>query len=148
MQQLQINSSSPVRAASSPVLSTLVPEGARMGFLPRHFNARVMLLVESKVYAWMERLCRVYSGGRWDFFDLSNGGGFMAPSTEEPFDLHIEALHLERRVSAEVAGIIATGFALRSLLWAGHTDLADKYRQLLDFVATHTECALLRDALE
>lgn len=147
MSQLQSNLAlASTIAGSASVFSTLASEGARMG-LPRHFKPRVMLLVESKIYAWMERLCRVYAGGSWDFFDLSNGGAFMAPHSADPFDLHIEALGIERRVSPEVAGIISTGFALRSLAWAGHSDLAEKLAQLLAFVDCHAERALVRQAL-
>lgn len=146
MSQLQTSFAMPTPTAG--VRSTLVNEGARMGFLPRHFKPRVMLLVESKTYAWMERLCRVYSGGKWNYFDLSNGGAFLAPQSPDAFDLHIESLHVHRSVSAEVAGIISTAFALRSLSWAGHTGLTEKYCQLLAYVDGHPDRALVLEALE
>jgi hypothetical protein len=54
------------------ITATLVPEGQRLGTLPRHFGAK-LTWAEMLVYDWMGALCRDYSGRYWGFYALSNG---------------------------------------------------------------------------
>jgi hypothetical protein len=51
-------------------------------------------------------------------------------------------------VGAEVAGIIATAFALNGMLWRGFDSLTEKYEQLLEFISQHPESATIRRALD
>ena len=51
---------------------------ARMGTLPRHFGPHMMAL-EGRVFDLMREYCADYSGGCWQFYELSNGGFYMVP---------------------------------------------------------------------
>ena len=133
---------------TSTVVASVVPDPQRMDFLPTKFGPTLMLMVETSVYGWMERLCPSYSGGYWNFVELSNGGGYMAPRGAEFFDLRVEGNGFDGRVSADAAGVIATGFALNSLVWRGHHELGERYEQLLDFIDGHAEQAAIRQALD
>lgn len=55
-----------------------VSDDARIHTWPRHFG-RHTLAVEDAIYCWMRRLAPRYSGGSWHFYELSNGGFYMAP---------------------------------------------------------------------
>jgi Antirestriction protein len=55
-----------------------VSNDERLQMLPRHFG-RHLLTVENAVYACMRQLSSRYTGGYWRFFELSNGGFYMAP---------------------------------------------------------------------
>jgi hypothetical protein len=55
-----------------------MPSDARLGTLPRHFG-RHMLTVETRIYSFMARFAKTYSGGFWNFVELSNGGFYMTP---------------------------------------------------------------------
>jgi len=61
------------------IVATVVPEEARLEFLPRHFGTH-MLTVENYVYAQFATLCPTYTGGYWHFSDVSHGGCYLAPS--------------------------------------------------------------------
>jgi hypothetical protein len=74
--------------AASPrsgIAARLVPDPERMGFLPKHFGSRRYLQGENAVYDWMRRLCPDYTGGFWDFVELSNGGFYMRPSKDSTY---------------------------------------------------------------
>src|SRR5699024_4959691 len=93
------------------ITSTLVSDEERLNFLPRVMG-KYYLKGESLVYAWMRKLCYSYDGGFWDFYELSNGGFFLAPSTDEQFILR---LYEEEKLSSTGSGIVVTLFALGQL---------------------------------
>ncbi len=74
--------------AHAPIEAQKVADDARIHTLPHHFG-RHMLIVEDAVYRWMRRLAPEYSGGYWHFYELSNGGFYMAPDCE-PLLLRVE----------------------------------------------------------
>jgi len=132
----------------SGITATLVPDSRRLDFLPRHFGERAMLKVENSVYDWMRNLCSAYNGGYWNYMELSNGGAFMFPAGVDQFEIKVDGNGFDRKVGAEVAGIIATAFALNGMLWRGHDSLTEKYEQLLEFISQHPESATIRRALD
>jgi hypothetical protein len=95
----------------------------------------------------MERLCPTYHRGHWDLVELSNGGGYMAPSGSPFFDLCVEGHGFDARVSPDAAGVIATAFALSSLVWQGHKPLLQRYEQLVEFIGHRSDQAVIRHAL-
>jgi hypothetical protein len=46
---------------TSIIVATIVPEAARLDFLPRHFGP-LMLAVERQIYSWLSTLSQDYSG--------------------------------------------------------------------------------------
>jgi hypothetical protein len=65
-----------------------VLEDARIGTLPKHFGAR-MMTVEHMVYNFMREFVAEYKGAFWDFYELSNGGFYMAPGSDPvQFSVH------------------------------------------------------------
>lgn len=131
-----------------PIIATIVPDARRMEFLPPHFGVRMMLRLETGVFGWMSRLCYAYSGGYWQFVELSNAGAYMVPTGAEYFDLRVEGNHFDGRVSPDAAGVIATTFALNELIWKGHDAAREKYDQLIEFIAHHPERAAIRSAID
>jgi hypothetical protein len=91
------------------VLATLVPDTQRMDFLPRHFG-RQMMTVEQHLYSRLSELSQDYTGGYWDFYDLSNGGCYLAPTAPEQFRVVVDGNDFEGTLSADAAGITATLF--------------------------------------
>ena len=60
-----------------------VPDEQRAAFWPQQFGSIPQwITLEPHIFGWMDRFCRDYSGGIWNFFTLSNGGAFMAPENE------------------------------------------------------------------
>ena len=134
--------------SGASITATLVPDHRRLEFLPLHFGMRAMTKFETSVYGWMESLCPHYHGGFWNFIELSNGGAFMAPSAADQFEIKVEGNGFDATVGPEVAGIIVSAFALNGMLWQGYDSLAQKYEQLLAFIARHPESATIRRALD
>ncbi|MCW5631939.1 MAG: antirestriction protein [Rubrivivax sp.] len=154
-------------AATEGVVAGLVPDSARLGFLPKHFGSRRYLRGEIAVYNWMGALCPDYRGGYWEFLELSNGSFYMRPADCPPraappgcptgasaaarphrMLVRVESNGFEGDVSADAAGIIATLFALNYLVCGGAEELTDKYYALREFALRHPESASILGAID
>lgn len=120
------------------ITATEVPDAYRLSFLPRHFEG-VYSKVESAIYDFARLLCPDYTGGYWRMVDLSNGGAYMAP-THAQFVIQSPNGHT-CTVSGDVAGIIATLFALSNLSFEleDEATIVDHFHQLRDFALDHPE---------
>lgn len=133
------------------IVATLVPQGDRLTFLPRHFGKH-MLMVETYLYSQCRNLCPTYRGDYWHFYDLSNGGCYLAPSRETYPILHAET-YFEATVSGDVAGMIVSLFTFSQLSFILEKDplgprIADYFHLLRDFAAGHPEAALIYRAID
>ena len=99
---------------TSIVLATLVPDAQRLDFLPRHFGHQ-MMTVEQHLYARLSELSEDYSGGFWNFHDLSNGGCYLAPTAPDQFRIVVHGNDFAGTLSADATGI--TAHCLRSVSW-------------------------------
>ena len=96
-----------------PIVASVVPENQRLDFLPRHFGKH-MMLVERQIYHQFSNLCPQYQGGYWEFFDLSNGGCYLAPG-QTSYQLTHPGGHFDATVSGDAAGIVATLYTFSTL---------------------------------
>jgi hypothetical protein len=135
------------------VTASLVLENHRTAFLPHYFGGKSFLLAEPLLYSWMDRLSADYTGGFWNFYELSNGGFYLAPEALNTFAIEVEGNCYSGRVSADAAGIIATFFALGQLANT-ITDaneagpLIDRYHYLLEFADSHPEGGAIFQAID
>ena len=139
-------SNSNINAVDSKVTATIVPEHYRLGFLPRHFGN--LMLVERGIYGQLSSLATDYTGGYWEFVDLSNGGCFMHPTQPS---MHVVAPNgFEEMVSGQVAGIIATLYALShlSMKYQDADCLADAFHNLRDFAIEHEHGSVILAAID
>ncbi len=107
-----------------------------------------MIVVETAVYDHLGNLSPDYDSGYWEFYDLSNGGCFMRPSQES---YRIEAPNgYEATVNGEVAGIIATLYALShlSFQYRSTESLATAFHQLREFALEHARADVILAALD
>ena len=142
-----IPSHSPSPGDNITIVCTRVPDNLRLGFLPRHFG-RHFMLVESVIYSHMSNLCADYSGGYWDFFDLSNGGCYLAPG----FGTYALAAPngFEATVDANVGGLIATLYAFSHLAFKFESVevFAERFHQLREFALEHAESRTILAAID
>lgn len=97
----------------------------------------------------MGHFCKNYTGGYWEFYELSNNGFFMAPQSVEPYNLFIEGNGYEDIVSNDAAGIIVTSYVLNKLVWKTESELlVDQYYLLLDFARQHPESGQIFAAID
>ena len=134
--------------AQEPV--TLVPEARRMAFLPALFSPALTLIGERAVYQFMSWLAPDdYTGGLWHFHERDGQPLFMSPDADKRFRIFCETNGYTGEVSAEVAGIIATLFALSHLSFRHEADqLSEAYMRLYEFAGDHPEAGEIFKAID
>ena len=134
--------------ASRKIEAREVGNDERIQMLPKHFG-RDMLTVEHAVYAFMRKLASGYRGGYWTFFELSNGGFYMAPQGEATSAVGVDGNGFEGTMSADAAGITACLFALSHPSFQIQKDsIANHYHQLRDFALEHAEAGAILAAID
>ena len=131
----------------APIGAQQVPDDARIHTLPRHFGWH-MLAVEDAAYRWMRRLAPKYAGGYWHFYELSNGGFYMAPECG-PLLLRVEGNGYERLMTSQAAGITACLFAFSHLSFRIPDEvISSHYYRLRDFALQHQEAGAILAAID
>ena len=135
-----------IDTTSQKIEAREIPDGERLQMLPRHFG-RDMLTVEYAIFAFMRKLSQRYTGGYWIYFELSNGGFYMAPQSDNRFPVNVDGNCLE--MSADAAGITACLFALSHLSFQTNNEkIAEHYHLLRDFALDHTEASVILAAID
>ncbi|MGO4302208.1 antirestriction protein [Cupriavidus sp. RAF12] len=131
-----------VETTMNEITKTLVADDQRMNFLPNHFGVARMMIVEGNVYRQLRELCEQYGGGMWNFYDLSNGGCFMAPDGEGELQLVNADNFSDETMSHEAAGIVACLYTFGNLSFDPRfAALGEKYHQLYEYMLNHPEAA-------
>ncbi|WP_111748801.1 antirestriction protein [Salinisphaera orenii] len=135
---------------SVPTTATVVDDDARLQFLPNFFGTDLMIVGEGLVYGWLARLSRDYNGGFWTYYELSNGGYYMAPALDrESLHIRCEGNYFEGYLSPDAAGIVATLHALNRLAWdTGRSRMVDLFDRLRDYAGDHAENATIFAAID
>jgi hypothetical protein len=109
----------------------------------------MMTVVEHAVYHFMREFVREYKGAFWEFYELSNGGFYMAPASEPVrFDVHSNGF--AETVSADAAGIIVCLFAFSHLSFQRpEQDVFSRhFHKLREFALSHAEAKLILAAID
>lgn len=102
------SSSSAVSLQTNALTATVVSGHQRTRFWLQHFGSIPQwLMLEPRIFGWMDRLCTDYHGGSWSFYTLSNGGAFMAPESDVQWSLFNGMNGNGAEMHAEAAGITA-----------------------------------------
>jgi hypothetical protein len=130
------------------VQAYLVLEDARIGTLPTHFGAR-MMTVEHTVYHFMREFVTEYRGAFWEFYELSNGGFYMAPSCD-PVKFSVHTNGFAGTLSADAAGITVCLFAFSHLSFQQPSQnvFSDHFYALREFALDHKEAGLIFAAID
>jgi hypothetical protein len=125
-----------------------VDDSRRLATLPRYFGHRLMMF-ESTVYNFMHRLALDYRGGFWQFYELSNGGFYMAPDRGQ-YRFCVETNGYEGVLSADAAGITVCLFACSHLSFQDTQGelFAERFHQLREFAVQHAEAAEIFAAID
>ena len=104
-----------------------------------HFGPRAPF-VENTIYNLMDMLSEDYQGGSWKYFELSNGGFYMSPTSRESYNISWNDNYYEGTMSADAAGITACLFAYSHMSFrANFEQLSEYYQKLYEFMAAHEE---------
>ncbi len=108
--------------------------------LASHFGNQC-LVFENKVYNWTTILSKDYTGGYWEFYNLSNGGFYMAPKTDKTFYIINPMNGFTGHMGYEAVGISVCCLVFSDLSFDFQINpvWADRFYQLRAFAMQHTE---------
>jgi hypothetical protein len=131
------------------IQATEIPAGLRLRFLPRLVGQRYMLRFEGMLFDWAGRLCPAYNGGYWNFYELSNGGGYAVPRMGALVSVSVDGNGFDGSVTQDAFGVIVSLFALNDLAARTHDDkVIDLYHALRAFASEHAEAAEIFRAID
>lgn len=137
------------QVVSDTITATLVADDDRLDFLPKRLGHRNLMRGQNLYMDYLGRLSDDYKGGYWEFYELSNGGWYAAPRTEQRYRMHWDGNGYEGEMSADAAGITASLFAINELANATREDrLIEAYHLLRDFALEHAEAGQIYDAID
>jgi hypothetical protein len=132
----------------SALTATLIEENDRLNFLPKHVKKNYIQF-ENILYYLTKSMCHKYTGGYWNFYELSNDGFFLALASDEKFEVYVDGNGFNGFVSSEALGIIVTLFSINGILGQKDNDyLIDKFYALRDFALDHEESDLILLAID
>jgi len=138
------------QASLLQVTRELVPEDQRLVITERLFGMAFPLQLEPVVYGITDRMTEEYDGGYWDFFTLSNGGFYMAPSGDRIFHVRCQNMY-EGDLSADALGITACLYAYSNLSFS-LSDIAREYARhyhlLREYMMEHPEVREILGAID
>ena len=129
------------QASQTQVTREAVPENQRLAITERFFGIHFPLQLEPVIYGITERMAEDYDGGYWEFQTLSNGGFYMAPSSDRVFHVTCDNM-FEGDLSADALGITACLYAYSNLSFANGRFArvcACHYHRLREYMMDHAE---------
>lgn len=114
------------------------------------FGVHFPLRLEPTVYGFADRLSGDYSGGYWEFYALSNGGFYMAPSGDQAFHVICENGY-EGNLTADAFGIAVCLYAYSHLSFAEDAFAevcAGQFHCLRDYALDHAEAGAIMAAID
>ena len=144
-----VNISSRTSDVHSPIIARAVDDSERLMTLPHHFGRRLMIF-EGTVYTSMRRFAPDYTGGLWQFFELSNQGFYMAPEERRTYRFSVDTNGYEGVMSADAAGITVCLFTYSHLSFEyfGDETFAEHFHRLRDFALEHAEASAIFAAID
>jgi len=133
---------------SSLITALRVEENKRLAFLPKHFG-KLIGIAERRIYDTLRGLSHNYTGGFWDFYELSNNGFYMAPNLDEKLEIFVVGNQYEGILSGDAAGILACLYVTYDLSVLYESErLLVQYGLLLEFAEQHNEATAIFKAMD
>ena len=115
------------------------------------FGIRFPLNIEPAVYSIAGNIASAYNGAYWEFYVLSNGGFYMAPCSEQLYQVSCENGY-EGTLSADALGITACLYAYSHLSFSSDDAFAElcanHYHWLREYMLQHTEASSILKAID
>ena len=139
-----------------PVTATPVPIVKRLMFLPTLFGPKLMMRAEALLFTYAGRQAPdSYDGGVWEYYNLSNGGGYAAPLSPTKLNVNVDGNGFDGDMSSDAAGIVFSLFVINQLCseCQGKDEklmqtLADHYHELRDYASQHAEAGSIFRAID
>lgn len=126
-----------------PITAHKVQTGQRVAHVGKLFGVR-FIWIESFVFDTASSLSSDYDGGYWDYFALSNGGFYMAPSRGEQSSVACSN-GFEGEMSSDALGITTCLYGYSQLSFSPDESFAElcarNYHLLRQFALEHEEAS-------
>jgi hypothetical protein len=135
--------------STKPAINAIpVPAHLRAQTLPKRFPG-LFLVFEMNVYNYIDKFAKAYTGGYWEFIDLSNGGFYMALQSHKSFHVEVASNSFEGTMSADAASLVANLFTYCHLANQHELDYLIKgFHALRDYASEHLEGRLILSAID
>lgn len=137
--------------SSSAITCKLIPENRRLSHTEKLFGLHFPMALEPTIYAFADRLSEDYQGGYWEFHELSNGGFYMAPLAETPFNVSSDNGY-EGELSGDAFGIVCCLYAYSHLSFSHKPTLAEiaarYFHRLREYALDHPEARAILAAID
>ena len=131
------------------ITSQLIKEEDRSQHIDHLFGIDFPMILEPVIYTFAERLAENYNGSYWNFYELSNGGFYMAPNTDDLFLISSDNGY-EDDMTADALGITACLYAYSHMSFGSAiANTCNKHYHLLrDFIMDHVEAGTILAAID
>lgn len=107
--------------------------------------------LEPAIFGFASRLSPTYRGGYWEFYELDNGGFYMAPDDDESFVVRCENGY-QGTMSADALGITACLYAYSRLSFVAGDAIGEvyarQYHLLREYMMEHSEATAIFGATD
>ena len=136
----------------TPITRELVPDDQRMEFVEQKMSIHFPFLFEPYVYSAVQQMTQdQYSGGFWNFYQLSNGGWYMAPEGDKTYRVTC-ANYWSGELSADALGIVGCLIGFSHLSFTKVEVFArlcaENYHQLREYMYDHPEVQPILRAID
>jgi hypothetical protein len=135
----------------STITRQQVSDEQRIQYTSDLFGIRFPLNIEPSIYSIASNLAVEYDGDYWEFYSLSNGGFYMAPSLEKQYAVSCVNGYAGK-LSADALGITACLYAYSHLSFSGNEVFAEKcvnhYHWLRAYMLQHPEASNILGAID
>jgi len=115
------------------------------------FGIRFPLNIEPAVYSIASNIATEYNGAYWEFYALNNAGFYMAPCSDQSYQVSCENGY-EGTLSADALGITACLYAYSHLSFGSNEAFAEicahQYHWLRAYMLEHKEASKILSAID
>jgi len=131
------------------VYRILLNDTDRMIYTASHFGDNFPFRIEPFVFDMAGSLSRDYTGGYWNMYELSNGGFYMSPESDAPFQVSCEN-GFAGKLSADAFGITVCLYAFSNLSFSEELAevCAEQYHLLREYMFEHREVKAILAAID
>ena len=135
----------------SKIIRQQVSDKNRIQHTAALFGIHYSLNIEPAVYSIASNLASEYRGAYWEFYSLSNGGFYMAPSSDTNYKVSCDN-GFGGTLSSDALGITACLYAYSHLSFTANPNFADicsnHYQWLRAFMLEHVEASAILAAID
>jgi len=139
------------RTESTAITKETVPNKERSEITNTLFGNDFPLKIEPTIYNICSNQALGYNGGYWEFYQLSNGGFYMAPNDQKTYQMSCPN-YFQGELSADALGVMACLVAFSHLSFSKDLKMAKTCAQhfylLREYVEYHPEAIALYGAID